>query len=211
MRAFLSMGFLLLWCSSLGAKSYGVVGEVFPVAEKSFLALIEERLKTMAADGSLETLNQRWVQTVANHANRPQDLGLKRALRSTTHDYVPEVILSQDIKDASGRVLFPRGTQVNGLEQLPAYRPCWLFFNADDKAQILWAQKQQQRCKNPKFILTGGAVKDAEEALQAAIYFDQAGRITRMLSVMHVPAKVVRKGKNLVIVEQAIKESGDVL
>lgn len=193
------------------AKSFGVIGEVFPVAEKSFLKIIEERLTALNDSGALEAMNQRWIQTAAEHANRPSALNLPRTNHSITHHYVPEITLSQDIRDERGRVLYVRGTHVNALSQLPSYQPCWLFFNADDEAQMNWAQLQKTSCSNPKLILTGGAINAAEKKLHSVIYFDQAGKITRQLHIAHVPAIVTRKGNRLVIVEHAIKENGDVL
>jgi conjugal transfer pilus assembly protein TraW len=198
-------------CNHSFAKSFGIVGEVFPVAEKSFLTLIEERLTALQRSGELASLNQQWVETAAKHANRPTPLNLPRTLSTSRHNYVPEITLSQDIVDSQGHVLYAKGTRVNALSQLPSFKPCWLFFNADDKAQIHWAEKQKTVCPNPKFILTGGAVSVAEKRLQSIIYFDQAGRITAQLQVVHVPAMVNREKFNLVIHEQAIKENGDVL
>jgi conjugal transfer pilus assembly protein TraW len=196
---------------SVHAKSFGVVGEVFPVAEKSFLKLIEERLDALKGSGKLEALNQQWVQTVAKQANRPAALNLPRANRSIKHNYAPEITLRQDIRDAQARVLYARGTIVNALAQMPSYKPCWLFFNADDEAQLNWAALKKTHCVNPKLILTGGAVNKAEKRLQSVIYFDQAGKITSQLRIAHVPAKVTRHQNHLVIQEQAIQENGDVL
>ncbi|PWY53813.1 type-F conjugative transfer system protein TraW [Legionella qingyii] len=193
------------------AKSFGVVGEVFPVAEKSFLVLIEKRLRTLTTSGELEALNRKWIDTVVNHTNRPTALGLERINKTIRHYYTSEITLNKDITDHKGKVLFPKGTYVNALEHMPAYRPCWLFFNADDEAQIRWAQLQKSKCPNPKFILTGGAIKRTEKSLNAVIYFDQEGRITRKLNIEHVPARVTRKENQLLIVEVAIKENGNAL
>lgn len=205
---------LILLMSLIGqahAKSFGVVGEVFPIAEKSFLTLIEERLASLKASGELEEMNQHWVQTAAEHANRPTALDITRTNRSMRHNYSPEMTLSQDITNERGRILFSKGTHVNALQHMPSYNPCWLFFNADDEAQLNWAILQKTQCANPKLILTGGAINTAENRLNAVIYFDQAGKITRKLNIAHVPAKVTRHQNHLVIHEQAIKENGDVL
>ena len=205
--------FILLMISigQVHAKSFGVVGEVFPIAEKSFLTLIEERLASLKASGELESLNQRWAQTAAEHANRPTALELPRTNRSARHNYVPEITLIQDITNEKGRILYSKGTHVNALQQMPSYTPCWLFFNADDEAQLNWAAHQKTQCTSPKFILTGGAINTAEKKLNAVIYFDQAGKITTKLHIAHVPAKVTRHQNHLVIAELAIKENGDVL
>lgn len=193
------------------AKSFGVVGEVFPIAEKSFLVLIEERLRTLTASGELEVLNRKWINTMINHTNRPTALGLERTNQTIRHYYTSEITISKDITDPKGNVLYAKGTHINALEHMPAYRPCWLFFNADDEAQIRWSQMQKSNCPNPKFILTGGAIKRAEQSLNAVIYFDQEGRITRKLNIEHVPARVTRKENQLLIVEESIKENGNAL
>lgn len=202
---------LMSLIGSVQAKSFGVVGEVFPVAEKSFLQLIQERLAFLKEQGALDTMNKRWVKTVANHANRPTALNLPRTERTLHHTYLPELTLSQDITNEKGQILYAQGTHVNALQQIPSYTPCWLFFNADDEAQLHWAAQQITRCKNPKLILTGGAINSAENKLNAVIYFDQAGNITRKLHIAHVPTKVTRLQNSLLIQEQAIKENGDVL
>lgn len=202
---------MALLCTDTMAKSLGVAGAVFPIGEKSFLTLITERLQDLEANGELEALQERWRETAAKQANRPTPLRLGRASQSSRHYWRAETTLNQDILGADGRVLYVRGTHVNALERLPGYQPCWLFFNADDNAQLLWAGEQASRCQNPKLILTGGSVRAAEKALQAVIYFDQGGRITGKLAITHVPAKVTREGNRLAIDEQAIGEGGHVL
>jgi len=205
---------LLVWllltpCSSIHAHSLGVVGAVFPIKEKSFLTHIYERLTELKNQGAIEQLNQHWVKEVAAHANRPRPLSLMRIMHSRHHYYVPELVTADAIKDSTGRTLFTKGTRVNALKQLPSYQPCWLFFNADDEAQIRWVKKKAKECINPKYILTGGAVSQAETTLNAAIYFDQSGRITQKLRITAVPTQVTRRDNQLVIHEVAIKENGD--
>lgn len=210
MKKALSILLMLVLDVQTYAKSFGVVGEIFPIAEMSFLKLIEERLAALSSSGELDALNQRWQSTVANHANRPDPLGLPRAIQHKIHYYKPEIVLEQAITDINGRVLYPAGTRVNALTALPSYSPCWLFFNADDEAQMHWAEKEMVKCPNPKMILTGGAVSVEERKLKTIIYFDQAGRISRKLHINSIPALVIREGNKLRIDELAIKENGDV-
>ncbi|WP_454784008.1 type-F conjugative transfer system protein TraW [Legionella sp. WA2024007413] len=211
MKSVLLLAFIMAIHWNAHAKSFGVVGEVFPVSEKSFLELIEERLRALTVSGELEALKQKWIHAAAQHANRPTALDLKRTQQTIQHYYAPEITLSQDITDAKSKVLYPKGTSVNALEYMPTYKPCWLFFNADDEAQIRWAKLQKNQCPNPKLILTGGAIHSTEKRFKAVTYFDQGGRITRKLDIRHVPARVSREENQLLIVETAIKESGDVL
>ena len=193
--------FVLYGVASIAqSQSLGVVGEVFPVAEMSFLTLIEEKLQdsTILAD---------WTQQTLSQVDRPQALKLPRALKTETHTYVPQVILKNDIVGNAGQIIWKQGTSINALEQLPSYQPHWIFLNADDEAQVHWAKRQLQG--NVKVILTGGSLRDASTSFQQEIFFDQGGRISRQLGITHVPVSVTRKENTLLIKEVSIRENGD--
>jgi conjugal transfer pilus assembly protein TraW len=193
------------------ASSLGAIGETFPVAERSFLSLIESRLKGLADSGELDAVKEQWINQVNEHAHRPTPCGLPRATVARTHHYNPSVTLGQDIKDHEGRVLMRAGTHVNALDNLYGYQPHWIFFNADDKAQIAWAKNLLNQDKKAKVILTGGDIGDAERTLNVEIFFDQASRITQQLNIQHVPAEVTRSGQSLLIQERLIGEDGHAL
>jgi len=204
------LGLMLVCMTGLSfSKSFGVVGETFPIGEMSFLDFIELRLQQLTASGELHTMESEWQARAERTANRPNPVGLPRAILKRGYHYDPTMVLKAAILDEHGQVLYPTGTRVNGLEQRPNYRPCWLFFNADDQAQLLWAQKQIHQCQNPKLILTGGAIRDAEQALNAVIYFDQSGRLSKRFQLNAVPAIVTREQNRLLVSVVVIKENGD--
>lgn len=193
------------------AKSLGVVGSVFPVAEMSFLKLIESRVDALSQNGVLDDINRDFVQRVSKHADRPQSRYLERASTTEIHFYTPEIVLSQTIMDYRGRILYPAGTRVNALEKMPTYKPCWMFFNGDDKAQVLFVKRKVNVCQNLKLILTQGSVSEVEHELSHVIYFDQNARITKKINIKHLPAIVERDGSRLKITEYAIKEDGNAI
>lgn len=198
-------------CLSVGvvqAKTVAVVGETFPVAEQSFLAFIESRLHQLEQTGTIGAIEKQMVEDASRHANRPTPVGMSRTDVFHTHIYTPRVVLSDDIRDQLGRVLIPRGTSVNALEHLPHYQPHWVFFNADDAAQVRWVRLVLKEKPDSKVILTGGAIGPMEQALNTEIFFDQGGRISHQLGIKHVPAQVTRFGMSLRIEELAIGEDG---
>lgn len=207
LKAVIAGALLLLTSISVLAKSLGAVGEVFPIAEMSFLALIESRMANLSKKGALEDIEKQWVADVSAHANRPEPVHIRRATKNNTHYYYPITILSRDILDANNQVLFKAGTQINALSRLPDYKPHWLFFDGDDKAQVRWAIRKLQQDSNAKVILTGGEVRALEQTLKTAIYFDQAGRISNQIAIIQIPAEVVRAENSLMISELVIEES----
>lgn len=205
--------FLLMFCMVCGSfsKSLGVVGATFPIREMSFLDFIALRLKKLTDSGALKAMESQWQERAERTADRPTPTGLPRATQKRTYHYDPSVTLTQAIFDERGRVLYPAGTRVNGLEERTEYAPCWLFFNGDDAPQVRWALHEMHRCKNPKLILTGGSVRDAEQALDAVIYFDQGARLSTRFQLNAVPARITRDNNRLQIDELVIKEHGDAL
>lgn len=190
------------------ARNLGVIGETFPVAEMSMLDWINARVTALEEQGEFAAIEKRWIENVEAHSNRPQSVGLTRALENRDYAYSPEVVLSQDIVDAQGRVLFLKGTRVNALDKLPTYKPHWIFIDGDDAAQVAFAHLALKRWTDSKIILTGGAVGELERELNYPIYFDQGGRLTTKLQIHHVPAYVTRDGNQLHIHEVAIREDG---
>lgn len=197
-------------CSSF-SKSLGVIGETFPIREMSFLDFIELRLKKLTDSGAIKTMESQWQERATRSADRPTPTGLPRATRSRQFHYDPSVTLTQAILDEKGRVLYPAGTRVNGLEQRPEYAPCWLFFNGDDESQVRWVLHEMHRCRNPKLILTGGSVREAEQELDAVIYFDQSARLSSRFQLNAVPARIRRDINRLQVEELVIKENGHAL
>lgn len=190
------------------AANLGVVGDTFPVAEMSFLTFIESRLNQLQESGQMQAIQERMIQDVSQHVNRPTSLNLQRLNQSETHHYTPSIVLSSPIVDHLNHILIPAGTRVNALEQLPSYQPHWMFLNADDAAQLLWGQLTLSAYPDAHVILTGGAVIDAEKVFNTEIFFDQQARISNQLGIRHVPAFVSRDGLTLKISEFAIQEDG---
>lgn len=191
---------LFLFSSFTYAVNIGVVGSIFPVTELSLMKFIKS---------NQDEIQEEWKSQVSKHANRPTPLDLKRAKQTNTHFYKPVIVLQNDLLGANGEVLWPKGTKVNTLDNMSSYAPHWILFNADDKAQMLWAKRILKTYKNAKIILTGGAIDNAENELSCPIYFDQEGRITNKLGIKFVPTFVTRYKDSLEIREILISENGD--
>ena len=199
---------LCVLCEFTHATNLGVVGETFPVSELSFMKLIESRINALVTSGEMAAIEEQWVSHVSEHANRPTPVELRRATKNNTYRYTPAIVLSQDIFDANGHVLWAKGTRVNALERMSTYQPHWLLLDAEDVAQVRWAKRTLRRHLDAKVILTRGEVGKMEQELNHSIYFDQAGRISHQLGIKRMPALVSREGNALRIMEVAIREDG---
>jgi conjugal transfer pilus assembly protein TraW len=210
MKFILSLALLSVATVAL-SQDLGVIGEVFPVKEVSFLMLIESRMKAMDESGELNRMQAIWQEEVDAYVRRPTSVGLKRAITHRIHRYKPAIVLQQDIRNEKGEILFHQGTKLNALDALKNYEPHWLFFDADDKAQVAWVIHTLKKVGDARIILVGGDVSRMEALLNQPIYFDQGGKISHQLGIKAVPSMVTRENLSLLIQEIAISEDGHAL
>ena len=200
---------LLLISQSVFARDLGILGQSFPVEERSLLRLIQKRLAKFSDEGRIEAIQHQWLERVREHTTRPKPSLVRRATKTRTHYYKPEFRAVQNIYDVKGEVIVAKGTRVNALERLPFYKPQWLFINEDDEAEVRFAARYLKNTPEAKLILTGGDIKRGEERFDRAVYFDQEGKISLKLGIDALLAFVHREGNALLITEVAIKEDGN--
>lgn len=197
---------LLLAKPVVYAKNLGVTGELWPVKELSLLKLMESK----AAGLNTDEMARQWQGRARDYADRPEPLYLKRGSHSKMHRYTPIASVRDKVTDINGNIIVPTDASINVLTLLPDYQPELVFFNADDKAELLWAvQMSKKFTANARFILTGGSVAMAEKALDGPVYFDQKGVICKKFGITQMPAIVTRDRMALVIKEPLIGENGN--
>ena len=205
MRDCLIAVFLLAGLSPLSqAKDLGTWGDTWPVAEQSFLALIQTRLATMMNDGTLSALQHQFAQRVEAHALRPVPVaGLKADSREHVSWYDPTFIAEQDIADTQNHIFVHQGDRINPLDTVSLNLTLY-FIDSDDKRQIAWMKAQKPPTPNYKIILVNGNVREASDSLASRVYFDQQGVISRRLQLTYIPARVVQDGRRLKITSAAL-------
>ena len=189
---------LLAFSLSAGASDLGVYGTVFPIAEPDLLQYIHARLTELQQDGQMQKMQQQMTATVVKHVLRPPPVpGISTALQAHTFYYDPTFVVTKEIAAPDGQVIVKAGTTVNPLA-IEKFTEVLLFINADDAAQVVWAEAEQKQFLVTKVILVAGNIKDAAGKL-GRIYFDQDGTICKKLGITEVPALVRQSGTTLAI------------
>ncbi|MCG7988448.1 MAG: type-F conjugative transfer system protein TraW [Candidatus Thiodiazotropha sp. LLP2] len=179
----------------------GVVGQTYEIAEPDMLQSFYSKLRKAEAEGKMAEVEADMKQRFIDHANRPKGIALPRAETHRVRYYDPSTVLSQDIVDHEGNVLWPAGTKVNPLEYI-AMSQQWLFFDGNDPEQTTWAQDYLQRFPNQvRPILIQGAVLELAKAWDTGLYFDQHGTYVKKFGIKAVPAILSQEGKKLRIDE----------
>ncbi|EMJ5851759.1 type-F conjugative transfer system protein TraW [Klebsiella aerogenes] len=200
-------GVLMALSQHVIAKDMGTWGDVWPVQEQSFLALIQDRLQGLKDNGQLADLQQQFKDRVVAHTLRPSPVpGLVTDTQVHTSWYDPTFVVGQDLADAQGRVFAHRGERLNPLDTLPLNTTLY-FIDGDDDRQVAWMKAQTPPTPTYKVILVNGNIKSAADALSERIYFDQQGVLTKKLGIHYIPAMVSQDGKRLKINSIPMKEA----
>ena len=191
---------LIVFFTQAGFAKPFVHGSVWPVLERNMADFLQQR----AARLNTQAIQDQWQHRASQYYDRPGSVALPRALKSSRHEYIPIAHAYQDIKDNEGHLIAQAGTSINVLSRMPFYHPQLYFFNADDKAQMSYAQHINVT-SNTKLILVAGSVGDAQKALNQTVYFDQGGKLSSTFGIKQVPAHVYRLGDVLQVHEIKIK------
>ena len=190
------------------AKDLGVVGQVFPISEIDMLQWIQQRLRTFEQTGELDSMKQQFKDNVTASVRRPRPVGLITTTTPEVFTVDPSLTLATDITDMDGNLIYPKGTRINPFDTTtwPAMQQAGMaqfqfsktlvFFDGDDVQQRLWALDYQSLHTDDtiKWILTGGEPETTHHQLNARIYFDQQGSLSRKLTLKRVPSVVKQVG-----------------
>jgi conjugal transfer pilus assembly protein TraW len=198
---------MLFFCATVPAKDLGTWGDLYPIHEPDLLNTLHQRLNEMQESGELAQKQQEYKEDMIRNSLRPLPVpGLAIAQKNRTWMVDPTFIVARDISDPQGRVFAHRGQRVNPLDVVPFAQTLY-FIDADDKRQLSWMKAQKPKTEIYKIILVKGNIRDATEALNTRIYFDQQGQVTDRFSLKAVPARVTAApdGKRLQVDEIAME------
>jgi conjugal transfer pilus assembly protein TraW len=183
---------------SAHAKDLGVYGETFPIAEENLLTVIQNKLKTMEENGSLDKAQQELVQKASTKIRHPvpvKDLTKTQTPRQWFYD--PSLKIEKDITDHKGHLIAVKGAVMNPLDIVSWGAPL-LFLDGDDPEQVSWAETQDSLAK---WVLVKGSPVDMEEQRKRPVYFDQAGMLVNKFGIQQVPCRISQKDKKLLVEE----------
>lgn len=180
------------------AKDLGTLGTLYPVAEKDLIEELLQRVRNMQANGELKKRHDKLVEKGKSYARRPAGTRLPRVKEYRMLKVDLSLTLQEDIRDAKGRVLHPKGRTVNPLDYRSLTKKL-CFIDADDKDQIAWSKRYCE--KKDKIILVNGDFLETTKTLERRVYFDQRGALIDRFGINAVPA-IVRQIERALYVEE---------
>ncbi len=193
---------LLPISSTVMADDLGVVGPTYEISERDVLELITTTLKRMEQTGELAKYHEDYKNKVIASIEHPRPLtGFKATETAETHYYDPSMVTQKDIVDATGKVLYRRGTKVNPLDYI-GWNTYLLFVDGRNEKQLAFSKKIVATSDRPvKIVLVAGEPLALMRKWKSSVYFDQGGKLIKRFSIAQVPAIVRQEGKRLRIDE----------
>ena len=199
---------LLLLPSIMHARDLGVSGQTYPVAEGNLIEVIQAKLQQFNDSGKLKELENKWVVEVAKKSLRPTPANLPRADKTRIHYYTPVASVNENILNAKGEVVVASGVSINTLAKIPYYQPLWVFIDADDIVLLNFAKNIRNQNIKAKVILSKGNIKEAQDYLDAPVFFDQHAKLIQKLKIKSLPAVVTRDKDELKVTEVFVAGEG---
>ena len=184
------------------AIDLGKVGPVYAITEPDFLVEIKAIVQSKVDSGEWAKIQRDMVRDSVKAMEHPAPVGTFAIAREAkTWYYDPTTILTKDILDAQGQVLYPAGTRVNPLDVVTVGTALF-FFDADDPLQVKTLEQTLTRLHGQiKPVAVAGSYLALARKLDRTIYFDQAAVYTKKLGIDVVPALVSQVGNQLKIEE----------
>jgi len=176
-------------------KDYGKYGITYPIKEENILKVIEARQKLVE-----EKLRERIKQIKSRmYVLKKYDGKFKHAEKDRVYHIDPSVVLTADIVDHTGRVLFAKGSRFNPSDYISLGR--YIIIDGRDPKQVEFALNGNFR----KIILISGDLVELTKKYRKKFYFANDLIINR-LNIQNVPSIVEQEGRYIRVTEKAISK-----
>lgn len=184
------------------AEDLGVIGKTYDIAERDLIEAMKDKLRQMEKTGELAKKQDEYKNRVMSGIEHPKPIpGIQATETANTHYYDPSIVTDKDIADATGKILYPRGTRVNPLDYI-GWNKYLLFVDGRDQKQLDLTKRITAASDRPvKLVLVAGEPLNLMRKWKKQVYYDQGGILTRRFAITRVPAMVRQEGRRLRIDE----------
>jgi len=203
---FFKLMVLLTISSAAHAASLGQIGQTYPVAEESALAMIMKKLHDKEQSGELKLLQNAAIKhAMSSMSNRDAVAGVSTVVMRRQHLIDPTVTYEQALTTDQGEIVLPAGTTINPLNFMSLSKRL-VFFDGRDAEQVAAVQHIVRSGSNIKPILIAGFWLELTRSWKQQVYFDQKGVLSKRFGIRAVPSVISQQGDKLLCQEVPAKE-----
>lgn len=174
-----------------------MVGQVYPITEKSAI----EEMKERAARVDWKKLLSKVKPENYRPANKAS---LPRAAKPITRLVDMTYSLEMDIPDGKGGILYPKGYTFNPLDYV-AYPKTLVVINAEDSAQLKWFKSSEFAKRiDVTLLITDGPFADVIKSTNRPVFYADS-RMAAKFDIQALPTVVRQSGRFMEVREYVVK------
>jgi len=179
----------------------GRYGTTYPISERDAYEEIMERVEKADLAGRFLLLKKH----VMEHAAVNNQLG--RATRDRVFRISIKFQLPFDIRDHTGKIIYPRGYTFNPLEYV-SFPFTLVFFDSTSEKELEWLKKSGLLERHDTILITTrGSVFHASRLTGRVVYLGDE-RILKYFSVEKTPSIVYQDGETMILKEVGVYGNG---
>jgi conjugal transfer pilus assembly protein TraW len=183
-------------------------GDVFPIKEENIVDLIKEHVENNKDKIQAKFDKLREEQKEKIQAYKPPDLSIE--LSPAREDAIrypdPSYTLKENIMDAEGKVLYPKGYKFNPLHYINM-TDRYVFFDYTRPEQVQWIkEKKYDEQLNVRLIVTNGRIFDAMKDFGREIFYAN-DLILKRFDVQATPTLAYQEGDRIKLEEYYIPKT----
>ena len=201
-RSLLVIGFITASIHTSWAMDAGKVGPSYTIREPDFLEDVKRTVQSKVDSGEWARLQADMRRRATNGLMNPTPVeGISTATAKRSWLFDPSIVLSRDLRNANGGLIFPAGTRINPLDVVSLPQPM-LFIDARDARQVDAARSVMNRYDGSvTTVLVAGSWAKLSKSWKRQVFYDQEGKLVKQLGIRAVPAIVTQESTALRIEE----------
>lgn len=177
-------------------------GATFDIKERNLAELLKEHIEKNKdkIEKKLTDMRPEIKEKLANYKPRDLTKNISSAKENKTHYPDPTYTTKEDVKDASGKVLYPKGYKFNPLHYV-TLTDKYVFFNYANRAEVEWIKANKlDKDITVRLIITDGKVFEAMKELEREVFYAN-DLILNRFEINATPSIAMQQGDRIVVSE----------
>lgn len=173
-------------------------GSVYEIHEQNIVELIKKHVENNKDKIEAKLQNLKEEQKKKIQAYKPPDLSktIAPAKKDAIRYPDPSYVLKDDIKDANGSVLYPKGYKFNPLHYIQM-TDRYVFFDYTQPEQVEWIKnKKFDEQLNVRLIMTDGRVFDAMKEFNREVFYAN-DQVLNRFDIQATPTLAYQEGDRI--------------
>jgi conjugal transfer pilus assembly protein TraW len=195
-----------IYAGSINIISTG--GATFNIKERNVAELLEEHIQKNKEkiEKKLTDMKPEMKKQLENYKPRDLTKNIVSAKENKVHYPDPTYTTKEDVKDAGGNILYPKGYKFNPLHYI-SLTDKYVFFNYSNKKEVEWIKTNKlDKDITTRLIITDGKIFEAMKELEREVFYANDLILDRF-EINATPSIAMQQGDRIVVSEFLVQNN----